>query len=788
MLTTLLKRLWNASSASRHKAERTYSPPKDTAPFTTSIADVEELDDLIPPNQGKESTLGLYKGKWETNDQLGKHIFAPYQDIHRTVLCKKAEDGDPIAMGLLGRELAKEGSLDDATIWIERAVLLHPIPALIWCDLGNIRRLQGRPEEAEESYGNALRHDSNFTLAHLNQANLFLAKGDHAASEHALKAAISSNPNHIGAYAQLADMLYRQNRIEDATEILKRALNTQPDNIDLINALVTITHSLKNYSDLIEPLMTALNLRPDDGKLHFLCGLTYHQLKDFEQASDHYLFAMHHAPDDSSYVSAAFNQGHVYKELWLLSDAANSYEAAIERQPSFAAAHANLGLVRQKQGLIEEAISDHRVALSYNMKASIYRSYLTCLLYSPDYSLDEMFYEACTFGSIFTEGIQPLAPRLQSSEDRNRRIRVGYLSSDFKNHPVGRNLLPILQTHDRNQFEIHLFAHFEKPDSYTDRIKSLAENWHPIFGLTDAVVAHKVREEKIDILVSLAGRFDHNRPLVLAYKAAPIQVSYHDPATSGLDAVDYLITDITLSPRNSREQFVEKLIRLPSFYAHDPLEKAPELSSPPINKSGTIMFGSFNNPAKISPTVIALWSRVLKAIPDSNLLLKYRENYNDPKTRARVITLFQQEGVDTSRIGFGERHLDMGDHLSAYSQIDIALDTFPFTGATTTFEALWMGVPVVTLAGETMLSRWSASILRQAEHAELIADTPNAFVEIAQGLASDPKRLNHLRHALRKQVAQSSICNNKVKTRHLERAFLFMWRKWLSPEPKQKAS
>ena len=364
----------------------------------------------------------------------------------------------------------------------------------------------------------------------------------------------------------------------------------------------------------------------------------------------------------------------------------------------------------------------------------------------------------------------------------DRRLRIGYLSSDLRGHVVARNMLPIFEHFDRTRFEVFCFADVAEPDFHTSKFQEHSDGWIDIVGLSDQEIAAEIQRRQVDILVILAGHFDGNRLLVAAYKPAPIIISYHDPVTSGLDAIDYLIGDPVLTPRGGREGFAERVIRLPSYYLAHPLHAAPPTTPPPCLTEGRITFGCFNVPSKISDPVIELWARTLLSVEGATLLLKYRNFYDAPRLRDGVLRRFQECGCPPDRIAFRAAVEDSERHLAGYQNVDIALDPFPFCGSTTTYEALWMGVPVVTLPGETMVGRWSASMLKALGKDAWIAGSSDEYIAIASRLAADYQGLAALRRQLRGEVASSSLCDGSGKARGLARLFRAVWRRHVARE------
>jgi protein O-GlcNAc transferase len=311
----------------------------------------------------------------------------------------------------------------------------------------------------------------------------------------------------------------------------------------------------------------------------------------------------------------------------------------------------------------------------------------------------------------------------------------------------------------------------------TERLRQSADLWRDLVLADDATIAEQIRQDRIDVLVILGAHTGDNRPRVAAFRPSPVIVSAHDIGTSGMPEIGYWLTDATLHPPDTPEPFVERLVRLPSFYLQTPPADAPAIVPRPAARDHAL-FVSANNPAKLSPETIALWGRVLAAVPNARLMLKFIDAFADPATQRRHEAQFARHGVASDRIIFVSGSRDSGAHLAEIGTADIALDPFPFNGSTTTFEALWMGLPVVTLAGSCFVGRVGASLLAAAGLTELIAPDPEAYVRIAAGLATDSARLALLRAGLRERIAGSPLCRPDDYARSVERAYRQMWRDW----------
>ena len=353
------------------------------------------------------------------------------------------------------------------------------------------------------------------------------------------------------------------------------------------------------------------------------------------------------------------------------------------------------------------------------------------------------------------------------------------MSPDFKSHSVAYFIEPILAAHNHRDFEIFCYSDVPTEDSTTIRIKKYADYWRDIYKRFDEKVSELIRKDKIDILIDLAG---HTGPrmLLFANKSAPIQVSWIGyPATTGLSTVDYKIVDNFTDPPGMTEKFyAETLIRLPrSFLSYLPEKESPEIENLPSRKNGYVTFGSFNNLPKISSKMISLWSKILKSIPNSHLIIK-AGSFIDEKTRIFVLNIFQQEQIEASRLHLMPWLPSKKEHLNMYNHVDIALDTFPYNGTTTICEALWMGVPVISLSGNSHVSRVGLSLLSNIGLSELVASTFDEYVSIAIHLAENIEKLASLRGRLRDMMKHSPVCDAERFTSNLEKCYRQMWEKW----------
>ena len=578
--------------------------------------------------------------------------------------------------------------------------------------------------------------------------------------------------------------------IEGSASRMARAVALRPDDPALISNFGALAASLRF-------LRRAVALAPGDAGLYLNLGNERRFRGDLDAAGDAY----RRARDCGRLADGLANLALAAHDAGRLLDAVRWVRRSIAAEPAGPFMLSNASVVAKRIGWIGFAIRMARRSLACAASAEAWNNLGDALLGLGDLDAAAAAYRRCgEIGSasswasnllfclcydrdttakalhrIATEWARRYAPRGRPKPSRGAvsgRARVGVLSSDLRDHPVGRNVLGLFEHH--REVELHAYAEVGRGDEVTDRFRAHADGWTSTVGLSDEEVAERMRREGLDLLVVLAGHTARNRPLVAAWGAAPVQASFHDLTTSGLGLMDWWVTDAVLHPEGTRERFTEKLWRLPHFYLHRPPEEAPEVGEVPSGVRGHVSFVSCNNPAKLTAEVVRLWSRVLDAVPGSRLLLKYKDWFIDEVVQARFRTMFERAGVGPERLDFRGGDLRRHDQLALLNEADVALDPFPFNGSTTSFEALWMGVPVVTLAGERFVGRVGASVLSALGLEELVASDEEGYVARAVALAEDRRRLADLRRSLRPRLAASPLCDAPGYTRTFEAALLGM--------------
>lgn len=482
-----------------------------------------------------------------------------------------------------------------------------------------------------------------------------------------------------------------------------------------------------------------------------------------------------------SFAAAHTNLGNIFKHQGQAAEAITHYRQAIALQPDLAEAYNNLGNVLKDHGQVPEAIAVYRQALT--IKPSLLEAasnLLFSLHYTPTYDSAAIFAEHQQWAKQYAAPLAHTIAPHSNDRTRDRRLRIGYVSPDFNSHPVGFFIGSVLFAHNRNQFQVFCYANVASPDGLTAQLQRLADDWRDIASLSDEQAAHQIRADKIDILVDLAGHTANNRILLFARKPAPIQVTYLGyPNTTGLSTIDYRISDTWADPVDIADKLhTEKLVRLPhGFHCYQPAQNCPTVSPLPALLTGQVTFGSFNNLAKVTPEAIAVWARILQAVPQSKILLKYRA-LTDASTCEHCYQLFEQHQILRDRVQLIGHITGFAEHLALYSQIDIGLDTFPYNGTTTTCEALWMGVPVITVAGKGHAARVGVSLLANLGLTDLITSSCDEYVDLAVRLANDLERLRYLRTHLRSIMMRSPLTNARSFTQSLEMAYRQMWYRW----------
>jgi protein O-GlcNAc transferase len=616
-------------------------------------------------------------------------------------------------------------------------------------------------------------------LTNLGAALSRLGRLDEAASK--LEAALAIESGHAVAARNLAATLgARGNRrlaagaLADGVADLRRALTLDPAAAETRSALGLGLAELGRLPEAIEQYRLALEGLPGHAVTLNRLGMALMTLGRFGEARGVLEQAAAAAPD---MLEARVNLGAVCSELGRVTEAEAWSRQAVERHPAAPEAHNNLGLALREQGEVAAALAHFERACALQPEGFLWQSgRLLTMNYLPGIDGAALAAAHREVGAAWSRAVgqRAISPR---DPDPARRLRVGYLSPDFRTHSVAYFVESFLGEHDPAAVEVIGYASSPVRDDVTDRLQALAHRWRSVSALDDGACHAQIVEDEIDVLVDLAGHTAHNRLAVFARRAAPVQMSYLGyGVTTGLPAMDYLLTDELADPDATGGS--ETALPLPGGYLAYRPPFGPQGGPPPgplpARAAGHVTFGSFNNLAKVSDPTVALWSRVLDQVPGARLLIKAR-GLAGPEARARLHQRFAAHGIAADRLALAPATAGTPEHLALYGQVDIALDTFPYGGTTTTCEALWMGVPVVTLTGDTHMSRVGHSILARVAP-EWVAHQPQHYLQLAAGLAGDLDRLESLRRELRPRLLASPLMDGRRLARALEAAYRQAWR------------
>ena len=645
-----------------------------------------------------------------------------------------------VAQDTLGIALQAGGRLDDAIGAFRAAVAIEPRDADARNNLGMALRLKGRDADAAASFREALALEPDNVLVANNLGLAMLALGRLDEARECLRAAVTAQPGFAEAHANLGLVLKQQGRLDDAEAAFSRALALQPRSADFL------TH-----------LGSVLEAR----------GRPAEALALFEQART----------EDPAHEGALAGGGLVLLSEGRVQEALDRLEQSARLRPDSAAAANNLAVAYRVQGDMPRAVEWCRAALAIDADfAPAHSNLLACLNYLPNTAIAEILAEHRRFGARLEAPLRPHWRAHDNSRDPGRRLRIGYVSGDFREHAMAFSIAPVLARHDPESFAVICYANNAREDHVTARLRHSAREWHRVVGMSDDDMAVLVRSHAIDILVDLSGHTALNRLHVFARKPAPIQVAWLGYVTStGLEAMDYRLTDARADPPGADESgYTETLLRLPWVTVFEPAADSPPVEALPALAGDRVTFGCLNHLSKATPEVFALWARILLEVPESRLLFG---NAGDPGVQQRLVAAFAAHGVAGARLAFRPK-LPLLDFLALHHEIDLALDTFPYNGGATSCHSLWMGVPFVTLAGDRYMARMGSSLLEQAGLGEFAVRTPDEYVERAVGVARDRGRLGALRASLRARVAASPLLDAQGFVTGLEAAYRTMWRAW----------
>jgi len=700
--------------------------------------------------------------------------------------------------------LYKQGKLQEALNYALTLSKQFPNVPLIANLLGAVYTGLGRKKEAVAALKKALTIDPGSATTHYNLGIAFKRLDKHNKAITSFEDAIRLKPDHVDAHNNLGAALKHIGQYEKAIHSFEKALLLKPSYAEAHYHLGTIFIHLGRYDDALTSLQQAIQIKPDFTKAYRNLGIVFMHLDQPRKAADCFIKVLQKNPSDAE---THCNLGAAFKNFDQDEKAMASFQAALQLKPELIDAHHNLGIILKDAGKNEDAISSFKKAVHLDKN---YISAYGELLYQLEYVCDWEQLEntkkklhSITFGSTLTETMSPFSilaligdaklhrktaeayvlanykadlalgplPKRQNPD----RIRIGYFSADYRNHPVMYLMAELFELHDRSKFEIHAFSIGpDTQDAMRTRVQKSADAFHDVRLKRNIDIAALSRSLNIDIAVDLTGHTEHCKTGIFSYGAAPIQVNYLGyPGTMGASYFDYIIADPTLIPPDHQSFYSEKIAYLPNSYQINDCTR--EISNKQLSRSDAglpekaFVFCCFNNNYKITPDAFEIWMRLLEKVKGSVLWLLKANKFAEKNLRKAA----QSHNIDPDRLIFAE-HKPLPEHLARHRLADLFLDTFNYNAHTTASDALWAGLPIVTKMGESFASRVAGSLLNATEMPELITNTTQEYENLALRLANNPDELKMLTKKLKANLGTTALFDSKLYTKHLEDAFTKM--------------
>jgi len=719
---------------------------------------------------------------------------------------------DPAGHHQLGLALSELGHAAEAIPHFCRTIELAPAAAEAYNNLGNALQAIGKPAEALPFYNLAMTHKPGYADAMTNLGAACQALGEPDQALGWFERALAVSPGLVQARGNIANLLAASGRQQEALAMLRAIATEAPGSAETWNNLGNSHQELGQFDEAMEAYGRALAIHPGYYQVHNNIGNALRRQGRYEEAVASYRVALEANPHfvealnnqavaladlgrpaeavdlyeralaiKPDYVDPLINMGNIYRDRARPAQAIELFRRATQAAPANPFGWNNLGCALSDEGEVEEALACFRRSLELDPGNPHTRSNLLLNLhYRGGTAAGEIAREHERYGQMHgRRGAAfraPFAPRAAEA----RPLRVGYVSADFRRHSVAFFIEPVLAHHDPARVEAYCYADVGRPDALTRRFAEQAgHRWRDLRGYNDQRFAALVRADAIDILVDLGGHTANSRLMSFTTQAAPVQIAYLGyPNTTGLDSIGYRLTDASADPDDGRRPWhAEELVRLDGcFLCFRPPADAPEVAPLPAASNAPFTFGSFNNHAKLSDGAVAAWAEILRRTPGARLALKNKALGSD-QARRRVLARFAAHGIGPERLWMSGPIDSLAGHLNAYGFVDLALDTFPYAGTTTTCEAMWMGVPVVTLAGEAHVERTGASLLAAAGLPEFVTGSPAGYIERATACASSLEQLAALRAGLRPRLAASVLMDEAGFTRRLEDTFYRLWQR-----------
>jgi protein O-GlcNAc transferase len=696
---------------------------------------------------------------------------ADAEPLYRKVLSQAPKHPD--ALHELGLVVFEQRRADESIDLIRRAMEADATRSDYPFNLGSIFMHLDRRDEAIRAFQRALALRSDFAEAAVNLGTLLAAAGRGAEAVDICRRALTAGRLEVELTYNMAVALQSVRRLDEAAAAYRKVLSLRPDQLTAWNNLGITLQLLQRPQEAEAAYRRLIALQPNAAHAHLNLGEVLRLQGRTQEAIAECRRAVELSPN---MADAYYNLGLALRHGGDLDGAVEAYRRAVAIFPDYAIAYNNMGNALKDMGRLSEAIDCFRRAVTLRSDQPDNDSnWMLAIHYSQDYDLPAIIEELKKWNQRRAVPVRKEIRAHTNDRDPHRRLRVGYVSADFRYHACAFFLDPLLRNHDHQSFEIYLYSQLGSPDSITPQFQSYADHWRVTIGKSDDEMAEQIRRDGIDILVDTKLHCSENRLMVFARKPAPIQVSWLGyPGSSGLETMDYRITDRYLEPNGSVYPFAEQPIYLPDcFWSYGLLSEGPPVGPLPALSMGHITFGSLNNFCKINDRTLRVWAAAIHSVPGSRLLVLAPQGSARPRFQEKL----QNLGVNGEIVQFID-HLPREVYLSAYNRIDIGLDTLPYNGHTTSLDALWMGVPVVTLPGDTPPGRVGLTHAMNLNLPQLVADSEENFAKTVANLAADLTALARLRESLRQRLEKSPLMDGPGFAKKMEAAYRRVWQEW----------
>jgi predicted O-linked N-acetylglucosamine transferase (SPINDLY family) len=640
-------------------------------------------------------------------------------------------------------------------------------------------------EDAAEFIRHALDASPGNVVYQVNLVAVLLAQNQATEAELICRRILKQPPKHVAALKHLGTALRKQNRLSEALSVLQECAQLTPDDSELLCNLGAVYSDLGRVDDALLALQRACTLKPDQSEIHLNLGAVFRKLGRFSESLKSLNRSIELAPDRPE---AFVNRGNLFLELHQPDQSLQDYQRALELNPRSIAGLSGLSQCLPVFGQWNEALEAVRLANlladlesqtdaragSVQLRRRMMSNLLYCASLTPGMSREDVFEMHVNSGRSLEESIVPFVH--SPGADPDKRLKIGYVSPDFRSHATMRFFLPFFEAHDHSRVEVHCYSEFSGSDGLTERVQKFSHGWCRTSELSDTQLAERIHTDGIDILVDLAGHTNGNRLPAFAHKPSPIQVSFLGyPNTTGMSRVDYLLVDAVRESSQTAKFFTEQLVAMPhGACCFQALHETPIEMPSPATRNGYITFGSTHRLEKLSHECLSLWAQVLRRVPQARLRVIRDVIGTSERLRRRLLQQLIAAGIDIGRVDLqGDVPLN---HLEVYSSVDILLDVFPWPSGTTIYESMSMGVPMPTIADPYAGSRASASCLHFCGLNELIAANSDEYLDIVTSLVGDRERLNEMRSTLRSRL-HAAFCEGTRFSRDLEAVYRAMWRR-----------